>query len=315
MSVFLLLTPTLQHQKYSGLRRDTLAFQPRLFTAAASSNENPGDGPVVSSAGKPPSGAPSGPNGLQGCGGLNVPPQNPQFEQRVVELVNDIRMQNGKPPLKRSAKLDHSARFHATDMAQDDYFAHNTFDRVNGNLVEVCDVWSRIATFYPAASGENLGVGYPTPEEVVQGWMESPGHRDDLLSSDHMEMGVGFYNFYWALDFGAGEAPTALIINGEHDVASTPSVSLYVYGSWQDMRLRNDSEGWTGWQAFRPSLTWEINPTPGSHTVGVEVRREGVTISTSDTINVPGDSLLALRKLYLPQMLFTPQLASPNPYP
>jgi uncharacterized protein YkwD len=56
--------------------------------------------------------------------------------------------------------------------------------------------------------GENIAAGYPTPESVVAGWMASPGHRENILSAQFTEIGVGMangggsYGMYWTEEFG-----------------------------------------------------------------------------------------------------------------
>jgi hypothetical protein len=77
---------------------------------------------------------------LSGCNVQVVSPVNPDFEQRVVELVNDHRASLGRPPLKRVDLLDQTARYHARDMREDDYFSHSTYDRVGSSLQFVCDL-------------------------------------------------------------------------------------------------------------------------------------------------------------------------------
>ena len=110
-----------------------------------------------------------------GCGEIIAPAINAEFEQRVVELVNQARAENSLPPLKRTESLDQAARYQATDMGQDNYFDHDTYDRVAGELVYVCNTWERIATYYSSANAENAAAGYETPEAVMDGWMGSQG--------------------------------------------------------------------------------------------------------------------------------------------
>ena len=72
-----------------------------------------------------------------GCGGVyGVPSSNPGYEQTVVEMVNAARAAQNPPlpPLKRAATLTDAARYHATDLAVDNYFSHDSQDRVGGVL-------------------------------------------------------------------------------------------------------------------------------------------------------------------------------------
>jgi hypothetical protein len=165
---------------------------------------------------------------FSGCGGINQPVVNAEYEQQVVDLVNLERANRGLPPYKRVTALDEAARYHSADLGQDNYFDHNTYDRVNGNLVYVCDTWTRIGKYYAGASGENIAAGYSTPQSVMNGWMNSTGHRNNILSTHSREIGVGYanqsgsdYYHYWTQDFGRRSGVYPLIIN--RDAASTDS--------------------------------------------------------------------------------------------
>ena len=197
------------------------------------------------------------------------------------------------PPYKRVSDLDRAARYHSGDMGQDNYFDHNTYDRSGGNLVSVCDTWTRIGKYYTGAMGENIAAGYSTPQDVMNGWMNSSGHRNNILSTNNWEIGVGYanvsgstYHAYWTQDFGRRSGVYPLIIN--RDAASTDSrdVSIYIYGSFQQMRLKNDSDAWGAWQTFSNSLNWTLNNGVGTHTVAAELKSGTSVFSTSDTIDL-----------------------------
>jgi uncharacterized protein YkwD len=230
-----------------------------------------------------------------GCGGETVPAANVDYEQQVVELVNLEREAKGLPPLKRTQRLTDAARYHAADMVQDNYFGHDTYDRVGGALKFICGTWDRIATFYSGASGENAAAGYSTPAAVMQGWLDSEGHRDNMLNPSHWEIGVGFYdgggdyNSYWVQDFGRRSDHYPVIIDGEAATTETRDVSLYIYGDWQEMRLRNDGGSWTNWRAFQSQVDWTISPGSGEHTVQVELRDGDHTAGSSDKIFLTSD--------------------------
>ena len=83
-----------------------------------------------------------------GCGGINAPVVNAAYEQEVIDRVNAVRDTYILPPLKWVSSLNHSARYHATDMGQDNYFDHDSHDRQGGNLVQVCAWSSRIQSYY-----------------------------------------------------------------------------------------------------------------------------------------------------------------------
>ncbi|MFL7892540.1 MAG: CAP domain-containing protein [Anaerolineales bacterium] len=145
---------------------------------------------------------------FSGCGGEVVSPQNKDFEQQVIDLVNQERSSRGLTPLEYSEGLTRAARYQAADMSQDNYFSHDTMDWIGGKLDIVCDPWSRISNYYSGANGENAAAGYSSPTSVVEGWMKSDGHRANILNPATRTIGVGFYqgngdyHYYWVQDFG-----------------------------------------------------------------------------------------------------------------
>jgi len=143
-----------------------------------------------------------------GCGGRNVPVFDDTFEQEVIVLVNQERSAHGLSALVRSQSLTNAARYHAADMAHDNYFDHDTYDRIDGQLTKRCGAWARISTYYSGANGENAAAGYGTPAAVMSGWMNSPGHKSNILNPSTTAIGVGYangpgdYHHYWVQDFG-----------------------------------------------------------------------------------------------------------------
>ena len=239
------------------------------------------------------------PAGTNDCQQQMVSPVNQAYEDQVVSLVNAARAEQGLPPLKRVTALDQSARYHAADLATDDYFSHDSYDRVNGQLVQSC-VWSdRLNAYYPnwRRLAENIAAGYPTPEAVVQGWLDSPGHRANILSPDSWEIGVGYYfssgstyGHYWVQDFGRREGVYPVIINGEAPQTDNGQLNLYVYGSWEKVRLQLDGGEWSEWQPFQNNLTWQISAPAGEHAVTVEMQSGNKTATASDTIVLTQDT-------------------------
>jgi len=108
-----------------------------------------------------------------GCGNQVAPIINPNYENSVIELVNLERAKYALPPLKSTIGLENAARYHAADMAQDNYFYHDTYDRVDGGLLRICSSWERIATYIAGASGENIAAGYSDPQAVMNAWLNS----------------------------------------------------------------------------------------------------------------------------------------------
>ncbi|SHN30563.1 CAP domain-containing protein [Gracilibacillus kekensis] len=109
-----------------------------------------------------------------------------QFERQVVDLTNQERQKQGLPALKLDKKLSQVARQKSKDMATNGYFSHNS--PTHGSPF---DMMQQAGINYRTA-GENIAKGQRTPEEVVYGWMNSEGHRANILNGDFTHIGVGY---------------------------------------------------------------------------------------------------------------------------
>lgn len=228
-----------------------------------------------------------------GCTAISVAPVNADFEQQVVELVNDHRAALGKPPLKRVSLLDSAARYHSRDMRDDAYVRHDTHDRVNSQLVKMCNWDQRIGNYYAGWLwlGENIAAGYTDPASVMQGWLNSNGHRANIESLDSWEIGMGYdaggsYGHYWTQDFGRRPNVYPLVIQREYSRTATPQVTIHIYGNWQQMRLRNDAGAWGAWQPFSSAFTWQLNWIQGVRQVCAELQSGSQTVTSCDTIEL-----------------------------
>ncbi len=117
------------------------------------------------------------------------------FEDQVVELVNQQRARNGLSPLTHRADVKNVAHRKAEDMINSNYFSHNS-----PNYGSPFDMLRTFGISYTAA-GENIAKGQKTPQEVMNAWMNSPGHRQNILSGQFDTIGVGFYNGAWVQMF------------------------------------------------------------------------------------------------------------------
>ena len=136
---------------------------------------------------------------------------NATLRARVVELVNAARARPRRcgsarfaavPPLQASRKLDDAATAHARDMARRKYFEHEgrdgsqPRDRV------------RRAGYESRLTGENIAYGPVSAEEVVAGWLASPGHCENIMEPRFRDIGVGVAvgrkrgQIYWVQNFG-----------------------------------------------------------------------------------------------------------------
>lgn len=109
-----------------------------------------------------------------------------QFESQVVELTNQERAKNGLQPLQADNELSKVAREKSRDMAVNGYFDHNS-----PSYGSPFDMMKSFGISYRTA-GENIAQGQRTPQEVVNAWMNSSGHRANILNGDFTHIGVGF---------------------------------------------------------------------------------------------------------------------------
>lgn len=119
-----------------------------------------------------------------------------QFEQKVVSLTNQERAKYGLAPLQIDVKLSEVARTKSADMKQNGYFSHTS-----PTYGSPFDMMNQFGIQYRAA-GENIAMGQQSPEAVVQAWMNSEGHRKNILSSNFTHIGVGHVEGnYWTQMF------------------------------------------------------------------------------------------------------------------
>ncbi|MBT2716530.1 CAP domain-containing protein [Bacillus sp. ISL-57] len=119
------------------------------------------------------------------------------FEQEVVKLTNAEREKQGLAALKIDTELSKVARIKSQDMKDNNYFDHNS-----PTYGSPFDMMKQFGISYKTA-GENIAQGQQTPEEVVQAWMNSQGHRENIMNSSFTHIGVGYVESgnYWTQQF------------------------------------------------------------------------------------------------------------------
>ncbi|BCJ72790.1 hypothetical protein CS0771_23340 [Catellatospora sp. IY07-71] len=124
-----------------------------------------------------------------------------ELEDQVTALINRERDRAGCSRVRTDERMRTAARRHSADMAEHDYFSHT--GRNGSSFVD-----RLAAAGYPRreAAGENIAYGYPTAQSVVDGWMASTGHRNNILDCDARATGVGLAyqgrTTYWTQEFG-----------------------------------------------------------------------------------------------------------------
>lgn len=107
------------------------------------------------------------------------------LENEVVRLVNIERSNRGLGSLQANWQLSRVARYKSTDMRNLNYFSHTS--PTYGSPFKMMEDFGLRFT----AAGENIAMGQETPKSVMTAWMNSPGHRSNILSSSFSEIGVG----------------------------------------------------------------------------------------------------------------------------
>ena len=113
------------------------------------------------------------------------------YEQQVANLVNKERTQRGLSSLTYNWALAKMAEDKAKDMYNNNYFSHTS--PTYGSPFQMMKSYGVSYT----AAGENIAKGQRTPQEVMNAWMNSSGHRANILNANYNQIGVGYYNGLW----------------------------------------------------------------------------------------------------------------------
>lgn len=137
-----------------------------------------------------------------------TPPAN-GFAEQVVAIVNSERVAAGCGPVTMNAQLNQAALGHSEDMALNDFFDH-----IGSNGSTPIERMEAAGYTNWLAAGENIAAGQTTPAAVMNSWMNSPGHRANILNCNFEDIGVGYYFLendtgtqnwfhYWTQVFGS----------------------------------------------------------------------------------------------------------------
>jgi len=221
-------------------------------------------------------------------------------EAQTIYLGNLARRQNGLSPLRWNAQLTAAARWFSWDSVEnrpEPYCGHQ--DTLGGWP----DWRARYYGYKGTAGAENAFCGYVTPEQGIAGWLDSPGHRANLLDPNSREIGLGYYlresdgRGYVTQDFGYDPVYSPVVIADEALNTVSPQVTLYIHsndsaggfagmGAAQEMMVSNDPcFSGAAWEPYSAEKLWALEPGQGWRTVYVKTRdRLGRTVVVSDTI-------------------------------
>ncbi|MDF2724062.1 MAG: SCP-like extracellular [Paenibacillus sp.] len=118
-----------------------------------------------------------------------------QFAQQVLDIVNQERSKANLSPLSMHSGLSQVAMAKAQDMYNNNYFDHQS-----PTYGSPFDMMQSYGITYNTA-GENIAQGQTSPAEVMSQWMNSPGHRANILNSSFTNIGIAYYNNEWVQEF------------------------------------------------------------------------------------------------------------------
>jgi uncharacterized protein YkwD len=129
----------------------------------------------------------------------------PTVQAQMRSLVNNLRAKGCTcgttkkkpvPALTLNEPLNAAATLHAKDMNEVKFFSHTGSDGSDFSKR------AQLSGYTGFASGENIALGYPTPEAVIEGWIKSEGHCNNMMNASSTEMGVAKVGNYWVQVFG-----------------------------------------------------------------------------------------------------------------
>lgn len=129
---------------------------------------------------------------------INIPDKEGQaYEQEVIRLVNVERSKAGLPALKYDWELARVAKHKSQDMRDNKYFSHTS--PIYGSPFQMMQSYG----IKYRSAGENIAMGQRTPQQVVNAWMNSSGHRANILNKNFTHIGVGYVadGHYWTQMF------------------------------------------------------------------------------------------------------------------
>lgn len=245
---------------------------------------------------------------VQAQGGHDPTTQTPTLlydEARTVYLGNLARRENGVPPLRWNRQLTHAARWYSWDSTENRPPGFCGHQDTQGHWPD----YRALAFGYLGSAGaENAFCGYVTPEYAIEGWMNSSGHRANLLDPNSREIGLGYYRRdsdgrgYITQDFGNDAVYAPVVIDNEALSTASTSTNLYIYdrssaggfaglGAAEQMMVSNDP-CFSGavWEPYIADKAWTLSSGQGWQSVYVKTRdRYNRTLTVSDTIYVGAD--------------------------
>jgi uncharacterized protein YkwD len=131
-------------------------------------------------------------------------------ELKMLGLINTLRKKKGLNALTLNTSLQYACRYHAADMANEGYFEHDTYNRIDGDLELSLGAFERCKRFYQKdgyVNSENIAAGDHKASDAFELWLNSPGHYQNMLNKEAKSIGLGYYHNedseygdYWVME-------------------------------------------------------------------------------------------------------------------
>ncbi len=203
----------------------------------------------------------------------------------LIHRINRERTRTGARPLRANGSLMKTAQAHAEDMARRGYFAHSSPEGVQP--------WQRVeqAGYRYNYVGENIVLGARTADMATKLWMDSPGHRSNILDGKFVETGVGIAagkrGVIMVQVFGRSNETMNVVIENELPITTRRNVNVTLNGFERMKRMRHSLDGaeWSTWRPYSSSANLYLPGPKGMTVVYVQVESEtGNVITVFDSI-------------------------------
>lgn len=210
---------------------------------------------------------------------------NYSYAAQVLTLVNEERSKYGLKPLTMTESLTEGAMIRAAETTVN--FSHT---RPNGDSCFTAFNWTSYV-------GENIAYGQRTPEQVMQGWMNSSGHRANILSSNFTTIGIGCFEYngtyYWSQAFSGGTGQSGIPSGSK---SATVEISLTSGIQSRIISLGDDSATTTTTKATTTERTTSATTTEKQTTTAVATEKESTTQKQTTTAATTTEKQSATQK-------------------
>lgn len=212
-----------------------------------------------------------------------------QKAEEVLKLVNQARQKEGLAPLTMNDSLQATADLRAKETV-------TSFSHTRPNQ-QTC------FTAGPDLNGENLAAGYPTAATAFKGWMNSQGHRENILRSAFKTTGIsyyqdpnGYYGYYWVQMFSADETPGLLSVASDGSVDASLSQIMDPVVDGSQVRVSVPRNGAVNQQiTVRNNTLWKMRQQHGIQTILIDVvdtNNNKLYTQTYSTANTNNDTVV-----------------------